>query len=88
MTQLVGRFVALAWPSSSFEGTKTYGICASSHMTGKCEMMSMGVISAARIRMLRFEWLRVFGEKLDGLGAHPFSPFLIPFTTSFTPRFT
>lgn len=52
MTQLVGRFVALAWPSPSFEGTKTYGICASSHITGRCEMMSMGVISAARIKIL------------------------------------
>jgi len=62
MTQLVGRFVALAWPSSSFEGTKMYGICASSHMTGRCEMMSMGVISAARIKMLRFERLMVERE--------------------------
>lgn len=59
MTQLVGRFVALEWPSSSFEGTKTYGIRASSHMTGKCEMISMGVISAARIKMLKFERLMV-----------------------------
>jgi len=34
MTQLVGRFVELACPSSSFEGTKTYGMCASSLKTG------------------------------------------------------
>ena len=87
MTQLVGRFVALAWPSASFEGTKMYGISASSHMTGRCEMMSMGVMSAARIKILKFERLVVKG-KLDELGTHPFSPFLIPFTTSFTPRFT
>ena len=53
MTQLVGRFVELAWPSSSLEETKTYGICASSLSTGRCEMMSIGLISAARIKSLQ-----------------------------------
>jgi hypothetical protein len=53
MTQLVGRFVELACPNSSLEGTKTYGICASSLSTGRCEMMSIGLISPARIRRLQ-----------------------------------
>ena len=52
ITQLVGRFVALACPSSSLEGTNTYGMPASSAITGKWEMMSMGVMSAARMRSL------------------------------------
>jgi hypothetical protein len=48
ITQLVGRFVELAWPSSSFEVTKMYGMDASSLKTGRCEMMSIGLMSAAR----------------------------------------
>ena len=85
MTQLVGRFVELACPSSSLEETKIYGIWFSSLRIGRCEIMSMGLISAARTSSLHhvIDWTRGWTRK-----AHPLSPFLIPFTTSLTPRLT
>jgi len=52
ITQLVGLFVDAACPSSSLEATKIYGIECSSLKPGRCEMMSIGLISAARIRIL------------------------------------
>jgi len=52
MTQLVGLFVDAACPSSSLDATKIYGIERSSLKQGRCEMMSIGLMSAARIRIL------------------------------------
>lgn len=56
MTQLVGRFVELACPSSSLDATNTYGICASSESTGRWDMMSIGFMSAARTSNLAMKW--------------------------------
>jgi len=53
ITQLVGLFVELAWPSSSLEETNTYGIDASSASRGKGDIMSIGVMSPARTRILK-----------------------------------
>ena len=43
----VGRLVRLAAPSSSFDGTYTYGIDASSHRIGTCAITSIGEMSPA-----------------------------------------
>ena len=52
MTQLVGLFVDAACPSSCLDATKIYGIECSSLKPGRCEMMSIGLMSAARMRIL------------------------------------
>ena len=89
MTQLVGLFVDAACPSSSLDATNIYGIECSSLKPGRCEIMSIGLISAARIRILvRVRSVMSYNFTGCKSGPYPFSPFRIPFTTSFTPRFT
>lgn len=50
-------------------------------------MMSIGVMSAARINsLLRASSQRRTGKEKEG--THPFSPLRMAFATSFTPRLT